>query len=224
MGGRFLHRLEQRIEGRCGQHVHLVDDIHLVPAQAGGIGGFVPQVTDAVHAVVGGGVDLDHVQDAAVVHAPADGALPAGIALMGIGTVDRLGEDPGTGGFTGAAGAGEQIGVAHPAGGHLVFERGYDRALSYHVLEHGRPPFAVQCLVHRRTPPPQSCTKNGQRPRMRVRGSAYGCRRSAAHRAGHLMLLGSPPDMVHGAPSHRTRIRMPNSALYTGSVRTRYII
>ena len=25
----------------------------------------------------------------------------------------------------------------------------------------------------------------------------------AAHRAYHLMLLGSPPDMVHGAPSHR---------------------
>ena len=30
------------------------------------------------------------------------------------------------------------------------------------------------------------------------------CRRAVAHSADRLMLLGSPPDMVHGAPSHRT--------------------
>ena len=30
------------------------------------------------------------------------------------------------------------------------------------------------------------------------------CRRTVAHSADRLMLLGSPPDMVHGAPSHRT--------------------
>ena len=29
-------------------------------------------------------------------------------------------------------------------------------------------------------------------------------RRTVAHRTVRLMLLGSPPDMVHGAPSHRT--------------------
>ncbi len=28
---------------------------------------------------------------------------------------------------------------------------------------------------------------------------------TAAHGKIHLMLLGSPPDMVHGIPSHRTR-------------------
>ncbi len=28
---------------------------------------------------------------------------------------------------------------------------------------------------------------------------------TAAHEKIHLMLLGSPPDMVHGIPSHRTR-------------------
>ncbi len=28
---------------------------------------------------------------------------------------------------------------------------------------------------------------------------------TAAHRVNCLMLLGSPPDMVHGTPSHRTR-------------------
>ena len=33
----------------------------------------------------------------------------------------------------------------------------------------------------------------------------YGPRLAAAHEANRLMLLGSPPDMVHSAPSHRAR-------------------
>lgn len=34
------------------------------------------------------------------------------------------------------------------------------------------------------------------------------CRLAAAHETVRLMLLGLPPDMVHGALSHRTHRRM----------------
>ena len=45
-----------------------------------------------------------------------------------------------------------------------------------------------------------------------IRCSVYRCRHPAARNAGHLMLLGSPPDMVHGALPRRTRTCIPNSA------------
>ena len=144
---RLLHDLQQGVEGRDGEHVHLVDDIHLVLADAGGIGGLVPQIPDTVHAVVGGGVDLHHVQDGAVVHPPADLALAAGISLLAVGTVHRLGKDLGAGGLAGSPGAGEQIGMADAAGAKLILQRRHDGLLAHHILKPHGPPFAVKRTI-----------------------------------------------------------------------------
>ena len=141
--------------------MHLVDDVNLIGADAGGIGCFVPQVADVVHAVVGGGVDLHHVQDGAVVDAAAHLALAAGVAALVVRAVDGLGEDLGAGGLAGAAGAGEQVGVTHPVGGDLVLQRGHDVLLARHVLKAAGPPLAVQCPVHAGTSFGNT-TKNGQ--------------------------------------------------------------
>ena len=69
----------------------------------------------------------------------------------------------------------------------------------------GAAALAVQRPIHLRIAPfpPVFTTKNGQArggfpPPLRC--LAYGCRLPAALGADHLMLLGSPPDMVHGAP------------------------
>ena len=144
----LFQRFQQRIEGRCGQHMHLVDDIHLILAGAGGIGGLVPQVADIVHAVVGGCVHLHHVQQAAVVDALADLALPAGVAIYWMQAVDRLGKNFGAGGLAGAAHAGKQIRMAYAPCGDLVFQGSHDGTLTHHILKPLGSPFAVKCTIH----------------------------------------------------------------------------
>ena len=82
VGRGLLHDLEQGVEGACGEHVGLVDDIHPVFAHGRSEVGLVPQVPDVVHAVVAGGIDLHHIQHGAVVNAPADFAFPAGVSVL----------------------------------------------------------------------------------------------------------------------------------------------
>ena len=153
VGGGLFQGFQQGVEGRRGEHVHLVDDVYLIGTAGGGVGGLVPQVPDVVHAVVGGGVHLHHVQDGAVVDAPADGAFPAGVAVLGMEAVHRLGEDLGAGGFAGAPHPGEQVGVAHTPGGHLVFQGRHGGPLAHHVLETLGAPFAVERSIHSHTSP-----------------------------------------------------------------------
>ena len=148
MCGGLFQRFQQRIKGRCGQHVHLVDDIHLILAGAGSVGGLVPQVADIIHAVVGGCVHLHHVQQAAVVDAFADLALPAGVATLRVQAVDRLGKNFGAGGLAGAAHAGKQIRMAYTPCGDLVFQGGHDSTLAHHILKPLGSPFAVKCTIH----------------------------------------------------------------------------
>ena len=67
--------------------------------------------------------------------------------------------------------------------------------LPRNISECTRTPFSVKNLVQKIIPN----IKNRERYLYHV-----ACRRAVAHSADRLMLLGSPPDMVHGAPSHRT--------------------
>ena len=123
--------------------MHLVDDIYLIMTGAGGVGCFITQITDIVHAVVGGRVHLHHVQNAAVVDAAADFARTAGVAVVWVQAVDRLGKNFGAGGLAGAAHAGKQIRMAHAPCGDLVFQGGHDGTLAHHILKPLGSPFAV---------------------------------------------------------------------------------
>ena len=143
MGGRLFQRFQQGVEGRCGQHVYLVDDVYLIMTGTGCVGCLVPQVADVVHTVVGRGVHLHHVEDAAVVDALADFALAAGVAVMGVEAVDRLGEDLRAGGLARAAHAGKQVGVAYAARRYLIAQRRDDAALCDDILKPLGSPFAV---------------------------------------------------------------------------------
>ena len=140
---RLLQDLQQRIKGRFGEHVHLVDDIHALADRCGREYRLVAQHTHIVHAVVGSRVQLHHIQNRAVLDPPAGGALVAGIAVDRMLAVDCLGQDPRAGGLTGAAGADEQIRVAQPPGAHLIFQCLGDRLLPYDVVERFGPVFAV---------------------------------------------------------------------------------
>ena len=178
-----------------------------------GVDGLVPQGPDLIHAVVGGGVQLQNVQKAAAFQPQTAGTLTAGVAVYRVLTVDCLGQDFGAGGLAGAPGTGEQIGVGGTALRHLFFQGLSDVFLTDDVGKHLGPPFAVQRLIHG-----THLLKNRIRGKEGHAGSSKGCPAHmktssvcrhgtgvlAAHGTSRLMLLGSPPDMVHGAPLRET--------------------
>ena len=119
--GRLLHDFEQGVKGPDAEHVGLVDDVDAVVDLGGGEVCLLAQLADVVDAVVAGRVDLGDVEHRAVVDALADVAHPAGIAVVLVWAVDRLGDDLRAGGLAGAARAGEQICVRNAPGHQFVF-------------------------------------------------------------------------------------------------------
>ena len=80
--------------------MNLVDNIHPIFCVNGSIVSLVTQITDIVNTVVAGGVDLDNVKYRAVVNTLANRTFVAGIAVVGMRTVDRLGKNLGAGCLT----------------------------------------------------------------------------------------------------------------------------
>ena len=152
MGGRLLQNLQQRIEGLRREHVHLVDDIHPLGHGGRGIGRLLQHGTHVVHAVVGGCVQLHHVQDGAVLNAHTRRTLVAGVAVLRMLTVHGPGQNFGTGGLTRSSGAGKQIGVGQPSPLHLTLEGLCNMSLPHHVVKAAGTPLSVQRLVQ--TPHP----------------------------------------------------------------------
>ena len=111
VGRRLLQDLQQSVECLRGKHVDLVHDVHALFHGGGGVDRLVQNGADVIHLVVGGGVQLQHVQHGAVLDAPAGRTAVAGIAVRRVLTVHRPGQQLGAGGLAGAAGTGEQIGV-----------------------------------------------------------------------------------------------------------------
>ena len=153
MGRRLLDDLEQGVERRRREHVDLVDDIHTHFDRARRIDRVVAQHADRVHTVIRRRVDLQHVHAAALVDGPAGRAHAAGIAVVRIFTVDRLGQDLGAGGLARAARAGEQVRMAEPARLELRAQRVGHALLPDHIRKRLRPVFPVQRLIHPRSPP-----------------------------------------------------------------------
>jgi len=104
------------------------------------------QVAGIVHAAVGRGVDLDHVDAAGT----APGQVAAGLALPArhrggaVGAVQGPGEDAGAGGLAAAARAGEQVGVVHPVVRKRPLQWLGDVLLADHIGERVRAVAAVQ--------------------------------------------------------------------------------
>ena len=125
--------------------VHDVDPLFYV---GGGVDGLIPQGPDLVHAVIGGGVQLQNIQKAAAFQPQTAGTLTAGVAVYRVLTVDGLGQNFGAGGLAGAPGAGEKVGVGGASLRHLLFQGFGDVLLPDDIGEHLGPPLAVQCLIH----------------------------------------------------------------------------
>ena len=83
VGRGLLQNLQQGVEGGGGEHVDLVHDVHPLAHRGGGVHRLVPEGADLVHPVVGGGVQLQHVQDGAVLDAQAGGQALQGLPSTG---------------------------------------------------------------------------------------------------------------------------------------------
>ena len=136
----------------------------------GGVYRLAEQLPDVVHPAVAGGVQLRHVQQGAAVDAPAGLALVAGGPVLRVQAVDGLGQNPGAGGFAGAPGAGEQIGVGRAALGHLPLEGAGDVVLAHHLGKGFGPPFPIQCLIHEPALPSAEKSEQNKLLRCQPRG------------------------------------------------------
>src|SRR5690242_782130 len=57
----LLERFEQGVEGRCGQHVHFVDDVYFVLCRNRCCVYFFAQVTDFIDTAVAGSIYLNNI-------------------------------------------------------------------------------------------------------------------------------------------------------------------
>ena len=157
---RLLERLQQRRLGRLRQHVHLVEDVHLVaPGRAER--GLLDEVAHRVDAVVARRVEFVHVVARAALDGEARLALAARLAVDRVLAVEHLGEDARRGGLAGAARAGEQVRLALAPLGHRRAQRLDHVVLTLDLAETSGPVAAVQRLGGHRGHDSEGCDSDG---------------------------------------------------------------
>ena len=145
---RLLQRLEEGVEGGRREHVHLVDDKHLVASQLRRYARLLHECLDMLHGVVRRGVKLEDVQRALLVERLARLTLVTGLAIgRRILAIDGFGKDAGTGGLAYAARPAKQVGMRQLARLHGVLQRGGQTALSHHRVERHRPVLARRYYI-----------------------------------------------------------------------------
>jgi hypothetical protein len=123
IGRRLLQGFEECVEGRVGQHVHLIDDVYLVHAELRRIAHLIDEIANVLNRIVGSGVELVDVERIA----------PA--FSRGVKIVDEPGQNPGTGGFSHTARAAEKHGLGRLSAVHGVLKGRGDVLLPDHLLE-----------------------------------------------------------------------------------------
>ena len=136
------------------------------------------EVADGLDAVVRGGVELVDVEAGAGLDGEARGALAARLAVDRVLAVEDLGEDAGGGGLAGAAGPGEEVGVADPVLDHGVAQGADEVLLAPDLAEATGPVAAVERLVgHRRRAYRPPTTPAAAPPTPMARSAAPGAAR-----------------------------------------------
>ena len=115
---RLFQGFQKGVEGLVGEHVHLVDEVHLVAAARGSVLHVVGQFPHVIYTGAGGSIDLDQVNKPVLKNLLAAVAFTAGIRRYTGLTVQTAGQQATNGGFAHAPGAGKQIGMVQA----LVFQ------------------------------------------------------------------------------------------------------
>ena len=179
-----------------------VDDVDLEAGVVGAEFGVFADFADGVDAVVAGAVDFEHV------HGGAGGDFAAAVAgVAGINggagfAIEAFGEDPGGGGFSGAAGADKEVGVGDAVALDGTGQGIGDMGLAHHVGEALGTVFAGDDFVCHKIPCGMNLSASS--------GDPARARRSTAPGQLVLVLLPSGPDTVRPRPSHRTQPSTPD--------------
>ena len=141
---RLLQGLEQRVEGRVGEHVDLIDDVDLEAVPGRRVAGALAKLANVVHAGIGGGVDFQDVQAVGGGDLGAGDALGARLVGRSLLTVQGFGQNPGRGGLSHSPHARKEEGMGDASAPEGVPERPRDRLLSCDLVEGLRTPFPCQ--------------------------------------------------------------------------------
>ena len=142
---RLLKRLQKRIEGIGGEHVHLVDDEHLVLARLGRDAHLFNEFADVVNRVVGSGIEFMDTKRTSLVEGSARFALPTWVAMfIEVLAVDGLCKDAGAGGLSHATRPTEEIGMSQAVGENGILERSGQRPLSHNGVKGHRSVFSCR--------------------------------------------------------------------------------
>ena len=111
MGRRFFQGFQQRIERMRREHVHLIDQVHLVAAPGRCVLHVVEQLAGVFHLGTAGRIHFDQVHEAAVGNLLTGRAYAARTCTDTLLAVQAAGENTGNGGFPHPARSGEQVGM-----------------------------------------------------------------------------------------------------------------
>ena len=108
VGGRFFEGFKKCVKGLGGEHVNFVDDIDFEFSAGGSVGDAIAQFFDFVDAAIGGAVDLEDVEAAALFDFFTNIVVGVEVGFWALGAVEGFGKDAGGRGFTDAAGTDEK--------------------------------------------------------------------------------------------------------------------
>jgi len=139
---RFFQGLEQRIERRLGQHVYLIDQVHLYPTSAGHVLRIVDQLAHVINAGIAGSIDFQQIHEAAGIDIHACAAFATRLSASAALAVQAFGKNAGDGSFADATGTGEQKRVVNTVRFQCVGKRPHHMLLPDQFSESPWPPFA----------------------------------------------------------------------------------
>jgi len=122
--------------------VHFIDDDDFVPAVDWFVLHSLPQRSHFIDPAVGSTVDLENIDGPVFVYGPALFTLVAWDGSRPLLTVEGLGQDPGSGGFSHPPHPREYIGLSDPIVLDRILEGLNHRLLADHPLERLRSVFA----------------------------------------------------------------------------------
>ena len=142
VGGRLFEGFEECVKSFGGEHVNFIDDIDFEFSPGGSVGDAIAQFFDFVDAAVGGAVDLEDIEAAALFDFFTNIVVGVEVGFWALGAVKGFGKDAGGGGFTDAAGTDEKKGVGEPTLGDGVGEGADDVVLADEFGKGARAVFA----------------------------------------------------------------------------------
>ena len=147
VGRRLFQRLEQRIETVGRQHVHLIDEVHLVAALGRRVLDVVQQLTRILDLGPRGGVDFDQVDEAALIDLTTGATHATRPGADTLFTVQALGQNARQRRLADTAGPGEQIGMVQAPLIEGIDQRTADMLLTDQFVKIARAPLARQYLI-----------------------------------------------------------------------------